>query len=162
MTPTQQDEKESEEGGIPGGGGQRSFFTLVGETTHISEGFGSYKVIFRTKFQWENFVSKMTERLSPSLLSATFPGLVISNLVTTEEKLGRGAYATVFAAEWNGTVCAAKRLHDILLEDESPGGAKKIISNFEAECLTWSKLRHPGVVQFWGCIWIADLACRCS
>ena len=52
--------------------------------------------------------------------------------------------------EWNGTTCAAKRLHDILLEDESPGGADKLIGNFEAECLTWSKLRHPGVVQFLG------------
>ena len=38
----------------------------------------------------------------------------------------------------------------ILLEDDSPGGADKLISNFEAECLTWSKLRHPGVVQFLG------------
>ena len=47
-------------------------------------------------------------------------------------------------------MCAAKRLHGILLEDESPGGADKFINNFEAECLTWSKLRHPGVVQFLG------------
>ena len=68
----------------------------------------------------------------------------------TGEKLGRGADATVYAVEWNGTVCAAKRLHEILLEDESPGGADKLIGNFEAECLTWSKLRHPGVVQFLG------------
>ena len=95
---------------------------------------------------------KMEEsiRSSRSALSSKFPGLLISNLVLTEEKLGKGADANVFAAEWNGTVCAAKRLHDILLEDESPGGTDKFISNFEAECLTWSKLRHPGVVQFLG------------
>ena len=92
----------------------------------------------------------MAERLRSSFSSAKFPGLLISNLVFTEERLGKGADATVFAVEWNGTVCAAKRLHDILLEDESPGGADKFISNFEAECLTWSKLRHPGVVQFLG------------
>ena len=90
----------------------------------------------------------MAERLSP--LSVKFSGLLLSNLIFTEERLGKGAYATVFAAKGNGTVCAAKRLHDILLEDESPGGADKFISNFEAECLTWSKLRHPGVVQFLG------------
>ena len=77
-------------------------------------------------------------------------GLAIDNVTCTEVKLGKGADATVFAAEWNGTVCAAKRLHEILLEDESPGGADKFIRNFEAECLTWSKLRHPGVVQFLG------------
>ena len=82
--------------------------------------------------------------------SSRFQDLLIADLVFTNVKLGRGADATVYAVEWNGTVCAAKRLHDILLEDESPGGADKLISNFEAECLTWSKLRHPGVVQFIG------------
>ena len=92
----------------------------------------------------------MAERIRPSAPTSKFPGLLVSNLVLYEEKLGKGADATVFAAEWNGTVCAAKRLHDILLEDESPGGADKFISNFEAECLTWSKLRHPSVVQFLG------------
>ena len=93
----------------------------------------------------------MTERIRPSSSSSSkFPGLIISNLVFTDVKLGRGAYATVYAVEWNGTVCAAKRLHEILLEDESAGGVAKLIGNFEAECLTWSKLRHPGVVQFLG------------
>ena len=97
-------------------------------------------------------LSKMAEGLRPSRSAPTsnFPGLLLSNLVLSEEKLGKGADAAVFAADWNGTVCAAKRLHDILLEDESPSGADKFISNFEAECLTWSKLRHPGVVQFLG------------
>ena len=91
---------------------------------------------------------KMAERTRPS--SSRFHGLLIANLVFSDVKLGRGADATVFKVEWNGTVCAAKRLHDILLEDDSPGGADKLIGNFEAECLTWSKLRHPGVVQFLG------------
>ena len=86
----------------------------------------------------------------PSSSSSRFHGLIITDLVFTDVQLGRGADATVYAVEWNGTVCAAKRLHEVLLEDESPGGADKLISNFEAECLTWSKLRHPGVVQFPG------------
>ena len=91
----------------------------------------------------------MAERIRiPSL--SKFHGLLITNLVFTDVQLGRGAEATVYAVEWNGTVCAAKRLHEILLEDQSPGGADKLINNFEAECLTWSKLRHPGVVQFLG------------
>ena len=90
----------------------------------------------------------MAERLR--LSSSRFHGLLIAKLVFTDVSLGRGSDATVFQVEWNGTVCAAKRLHEILLEDESPGGADKLIGNFEAECLTWSKLRHPGVVQFLG------------
>ena len=92
----------------------------------------------------------MADGIRHSYSHSKFPGLIISNLEFTDIRLGRGADATVYAVEWNGTVCAAKRLHDILLEDESPGGADKFISNFEAECLTWSKLRHPGVVQFLG------------
>ena len=87
--------------------------------------------------------------IRPSSISA-FPGLVIENVVFTDVRLGSGADATVFEVDWNGTRCAAKRLHEILLEDQSAGGVAKLLSNFEAECLTWSKLRHPGVVQFLG------------
>ena len=92
----------------------------------------------------------MAEGVPPPSFSSRFHGLLITNLVFTDVKLGRGADATVYAVEWNGTVCAAKRLHEVLLEDQSPGGADKLIKSFEAECLTWSKLRHPGVVQFLG------------
>ena len=92
--------------------------------------------------------AELKHRLLPS--SSRFSGLVISNLAFTDTKLGRGADATVCEVDWQGTVCAAKRLHSILLEDQSPGGVDKLIGNFEAECLTWSKLRHPGVVQFLG------------
>ena len=91
----------------------------------------------------------MADSVRPSL-SSRFPGLLIENVTFTDAKLGRGADATVYEVEWNRTVCAAKRLHEILLEDQSPGGVAKLIGNFEAECLTWSKLRHPGVVQFLG------------
>ena len=91
----------------------------------------------------------MAERIRPSS-SSTFPGLVIENVVFTDIRLGSGADATVFEVDWNGTPCAAKRLHEVLLEDQSAGGVAKLLSNFEAECLTWSKLRHPGVVQFLG------------
>ena len=91
----------------------------------------------------------MAERIRPSSTSS-FRGLVIENVLFTDAKLGSGSDATVFEVDWNGTVCAAKRLHEILLEDQSAGGVAKLIGNFEAECLTWSKLRHPGVVQFLG------------
>ena len=91
----------------------------------------------------------MAERIRPSSTS-TFRGLVIENVLLTDAKLGSSSDATVFEVDWNGTVCAAKRLHDILLEDQLAGGVAKLIGNFEAECLTWSKLRHPGVVQFLG------------
>ena len=92
-------------------------------------------------------VIKMAESRRPT---SRLSDLLISDLVFTDTQLGVGSDATVYEVIWRGTVCAAKRLHDILLQDQSPGGAEKLISNFEAECLTWSKLRHPGVVQFLG------------
>ena len=96
----------------------------------------------------------MAEKLSDKFRALSsgnrFPGLLISNLEFTDTILGKGSDATVSEVLWNGTVCAAKQLHEILLEDQSPGGVAKLISNFEAECETWSKLRHPGVVQFFG------------
>ena len=79
-----------------------------------------------------------------------FSGLLISNVVFTDTCLGRGSDAKVYKVEWNGTVCAAKRLHEILLEDNSAGGVDRFIRNLEDECMTWSKLRHPAVVQFLG------------
>ena len=93
--------------------------------------------------------NKMAERIRPFSRSS-FHGLLISNLVFTGIKLGKGGDATVYVVEWDGTVCAAKRLHETLLEDESPGGVDRLIAKFEVECLTWSKLRHPHVVQFLG------------
>ena len=92
----------------------------------------------------------MSKKTSTYSSSSEFPGLLISNLDFTNIKLGRGADATVYKVDWNGTLCAAKCLHEILLEDESPGGVEKLIENFKAECITWSRLRHPGIVQFLG------------
>ena len=88
------------------------------------------------------------ERVRPSL-SSRLPGLLIEN-VTPRPQLGRGACGAVYEVEWNGTVCAAKRLPEFLLQYQSPGGIEELFVNIESECLTWSKLRHPGVVQFLG------------
>ena len=95
---------------------------------------------------------KLSDKFRVFSSGSRFSGLLISNLMFTDSDstLGRGSDATVSEVQWNGTVCAAKRLHESLLKDQTPGGVDKLIKNFEAECLTWSKLRHPGVVQFLG------------
>ena len=45
---------------------------------------------------------------------------MVSNLEFTDVILGCGVYGTVYEVELNRIVCAAKCLHDALLEDESP------------------------------------------
>ena len=86
----------------------------------------------------------------PSSFSEQFKSLTLPNVRLTGKNLGRGADATVQEVNWLGTLCAAKQLHETLLKDESSGGARRFIENFEKECMTWSKLIHPRIVQFLG------------
>ena len=88
--------------------------------------------------------------IQPSSFSKQFTSLEITGIQLTGKILGKGSDATVKEVNWVGTSCAAKQLHEILLEDDSPGGAKRFVDNFEKECLTWSKLIHPHIVQFLG------------
>ena len=88
--------------------------------------------------------------LSNFEFSGKFVSLEITGIQLTGKILGKGSDATVKEVNWVGTSCAAKQLHEILLEDHSPGGAKRFVDNFEKECLTWSKLTHPHIVQFLG------------
>ena len=88
--------------------------------------------------------------LSKFEFSGKFVSLKITGIQLTGKILGKGSDATVKEVNWVGTSCAAKQLHEILLEDDSPGGAKRFVDNFEKECLTWSKLIHPHIVQFLG------------
>ena len=85
-----------------------------------------------------------------SNFSKEFASLEITGVQLTGRKLGKGSDAAVQEVNWLGTLCAAKQIHEILLEDDSPGGAKRFIDNFEKECMTWSKLIHPRIVQFLG------------
>ena len=86
----------------------------------------------------------------PPSFSAQFTSLELTGVQLTGKKLGKGSDATVQEVNWLGTLCAAKQLHEILLEDDSPGGARRFIENFEKECMTWSRLVHPCIVQFLG------------
>ena len=86
----------------------------------------------------------------PSSFSNQFKFLELPSVQPTGKNLGKGADATVQEVNWLGTLCAAKQLHEILLEDDSDGGAKRFIENFETECMTWSRLVHPCIVQFLG------------
>lgn len=60
-----------------------------------------------------------------------------------EKELGRGSYGTVLELSWQGTSCAGKRIHSAIAKD-------KCVQDFQRECSTWSKLRHPYVAQFLG------------
>ena len=93
--------------------------------------------------------------IQPSSFSKQFASLEITGIQLTGKILGKGSDATIKEVNWVGTSCAAKQLHEILLEDDSPGGAKRFVDNFEKECMTWSKLIHPHIVQFLGVYFVS-------
>ena len=64
--------------------------------------------------------------------------------------LGCGAYGKVYAVKYGGTVCAAKEIHSVLIEDVGEGERQMTIQSFLRECWQCSQLRHPNIVQFIG------------
>lgn len=67
----------------------------------------------------------------------------------TGRRIGHGAYGNVEEVEVNGVVCAAKKVHRVLLH-HSNDGVENFKQKFFSECVIMSKLRHPHIVQFLG------------
>ena len=77
--------------------------------------------------------------------------LTLKEVVPLNKKLGRGAYGSVFTVKYRGVVCAAKKIHSILCDDDvSPEQKQAIKRDFVRECVCCSGIRHPNVVQFVG------------
>ena len=77
--------------------------------------------------------------------------LVIKGVKFSDRILGRGAYGTVFAVDYNNTTCAAKEIHSVLIDEDAPEDDRsKIKQDFLQECLQHSKLHHPNIVKMLG------------
>lgn len=73
----------------------------------------------------------------------------IKEVVQTGKKVGHGAYGYVEEVEVCGALCAAKKVHKVLVHHQNLGVAN-FKQKFFSECVIMSKLRHPHVVQFLG------------
>ena len=78
--------------------------------------------------------------------------LVLYGVRPTGKEIGVGAYGRVFEVNYEGTLCAAKEVHALLLQYATGDALQKIRGDFLRECEIWSTLRHPCVVQFLGII----------
>ncbi|XP_065910235.1 uncharacterized protein [Dysidea avara] len=76
--------------------------------------------------------------------------LVLHHINLTGVEIGRGAYGRVFEVDYEGTLCAAKEVHTLLLQYAQGDELQKIKDDFLRECQIWSTLRHPCIVQFLG------------
>ena len=78
-------------------------------------------------------------------------GFVLKGVTPLNRKeLGRGAYGKVYEVKYCETVCAAKEIHSILIEDVGETERRPTIESFLRECRQCSMLRHPNVIQFLG------------
>ena len=83
--------------------------------------------------------------------SENIQGFVLKGVTSLNRKeLGRGAYGKVYAVKYCQTVCAAKEIHSILIEDVGETERRLTIESFLRECRQCSMLRHPNVIQFLG------------
>ena len=78
-------------------------------------------------------------------------GFVLKGVKSLNRKeLWRGAYGKVYAVKYCQTLCAAKEIHSILIEDVGEAERRRTIDSFLRECRQCSMLRHPNVIQFLG------------
>ena len=71
-------------------------------------------------------------------------------LTAKKKELGRGAYGVVIEVSVNGTICAAKVIHEILVKQVATRDFEHTEKLFLNECANSSRMLHPNVVQFLG------------
>ena len=87
-----------------------------------------------------------------SSVSSNSSSLILHEVKSTGKEIGCGAYGRVFEVDYEGTLCAAKEVHALLLQLAQGDGLQKIQDDFLSECQIWSTLRHPCIVQFLGSV----------
>ena len=88
-----------------------------------------------------------------SSLPAYLNSLILHGVNPTGKEIGGGAYGRVFEVDYEGTLCAAKEVHTLLLQYAAQGSdLQKIKDDFLSEYRIWSTLHHPCVVQFLGSV----------
>ena len=87
-----------------------------------------------------------------STTATNWGSLILHRVNPTGKEIGRGAYGRVFEVDYEGTLCAAKEVHALLLQYAQDDNLKKIKEDFLSECQIWSTLRHPSVLQFLGSV----------
>ena len=76
--------------------------------------------------------------------------LYITGVRPNGNRIGVGAYGTVYEVEYCGTVFAAKEVHPILLQDVREEEFEATKKAFLDECVRSSSLAHPNIVLFLG------------
>ena len=84
--------------------------------------------------------------------------LTLRGVISLNDELGRGAYGCVFKVKYGEVICAAKKIHPILIESVDTTEKQRIKGDFIRECLCCSSIRHQNIVQFIGVYYHSDLS----
>ena len=80
--------------------------------------------------------------------------LILHDVTPTGNTIGAGSYGSVEEVAIPGALCAAKKIHHVLAEEDKHRVTKEVVNNnimkFVAECRIMGRLRHPNIVQFLG------------
>ena len=76
--------------------------------------------------------------------------LRLSKVTSTGKIIGRGAYGRAIEVYVHGTLCAAKEIHPVLVENVSEQESEAIRRSFCEECVKASRIHHPNIVQMLG------------
>ena len=71
-------------------------------------------------------------------------------VTSTGKVIGKGAYGRVIEVYVHGTLCAAKEIHAILVEEVTFAECEATKQSFLTECVNASRIHHPNVVQVLG------------
>ena len=87
-----------------------------------------------------------SDHLSNSDLSAAVKQLTLTGVKIHDKELGQGGTGSVYEADYNGILCAAKRVKPIQLRYRHTEGNRYFLQ----ECLLHSKLNHENIVKMLG------------
>ena len=72
------------------------------------------------------------------------------DVTSTGKFIGKGSFGRVIEVHVQGTLCAAKEVHAILVEGVTPAECEATKQSFLIECVNASRIHHPNVVQVLG------------
>ena len=78
----------------------------------------------------------------PSVLYMEIESLLLKNVCETGRELGHGAYGLVTEVKVNETICAAKKLHDIIVQVRFNFVKAEISAQPRCEVAYYSMLSH--------------------
>ena len=90
------------------------------------------------------------QKSSLEQLQSQLDQLKIGNVTPTGRVIGVGSYGRVVEVRVHGTLCAAKEIHPILIENVTLKDLEFRKRSFLEECEYASRMRHPNLVQVLG------------